>query len=279
MADIHPLLPNTGDIKQPAANELHAFVQLAHTLADSARAASLQWFRTRLDVDTKADASPVTIADQEVERLLRASIGAHFPAHGILGEEHGRERIDAEYVWVVDPIDGTRSFITGSPLWGTLLALLWHGRPQVGVIDMPVLRERWVGCSGKPTQFNGADCRTSGCAELGQARVYATSPDAFAPAEWAAFDAVSRAARMRRFGGDCHSYGLLAAGHVDMVIESQLQPYDYLALVPVIEGAGGVITDWSGKTLSMQSDGRVVAAATPELHRQAIARLAEHPGW
>ncbi len=263
----------------PSAEQLQSFAQLAHTLANSARATSTQWFRTRLDVDTKADASPVTIADQEVERALRASISAHFPAHGILGEEHGRDRIDAEYVWVIDPIDGTRSFITGSPLWGTLLALLWRGRPHMGLIDMPVLGERWVGCADRRTQFNGMDCQTSGCTELGQARVYATSPDAFTPAEWAAFDAVSRAGKMRRFGGDCHSYGLLASGHVDLVIEAELQPYDYLALVPVVEGAGGVITDWRGQPLHIQSDGRVVAAATPELHRQALACLAEHMNW
>ncbi|RJF92781.1 histidinol-phosphatase [Noviherbaspirillum saxi] len=257
------------------AADLQSVVQLAHSFADTAGAMSMQWFRTRLDIDTKADASPVTIVDQEVERLLRASIGEHFPTHGILGEEHGRDRIDAEYVWVVDPIDGTRSFITGSPLWGTLLALLRQGRPQVGMIDMPALEERWVGCAGQPTRFNGVDCHTSGCTRLDQARVYATSPDAFTATEWAAFDAVSRAAQMRRFGGDCHSYGLLASGHVDLVIEAELQPYDYLALVPIVEGAGGVITDWRGKALNIRSDGRVVAAATPELHHQVISQLAE----
>lgn len=271
MTSIQPTL-SAADPAHPT--DLDAFVRLAHGLADAARGMSMQWFRTPLAVDTKADASPVTLADREIERALRAGIGERFPTHGILGEEHGRDRIDAEYVWVIDPIDGTRSFITGSPLWGALLALLWRGRPRMGLVDMPVLGERWVGCAGHRTQLNGIDCHTSACTEIADARVYATSPDAFSAAEWAAFDAVSRAARMRRFGGDCHSYGLLASGHVDLVIEAELQPYDYLALVPVIEGAGGAISDWQGLPLGMASDGRVVAAATPELHRKALASLA-----
>ena len=252
---------------------LDAAADHAHGLADEARELALRWFRTRLAVDTKPDDSPVTIADREVEHRLRALIAARFPAHGLLGEEHGGERTDADWVWVLDPIDGTASFITGSPLWGNLIALLWRGRPVLGMINSPVLGERWVGVHGRRSQLGGEECRTSGCTRLAEARVYTTTPDTFDAAGWHAFDTLSRAAAMRRFGGDCHAYGLLASGHVDLVVEMGLQPYDYLALVPVIEGAGGVITDWAGQALGLRSDGRVVAAATAALHRQALSAL------
>jgi histidinol phosphatase-like enzyme (inositol monophosphatase family) len=263
-------------LQGPDAPTLDALTALAMNLADQARVQSLHWFRTPLDVSTKTDASPVTIADREVESLLREQIAAHRPTHGIFGEEHGRERLDADYVWVIDPIDGTRSFITGSPLWGTLLALLWRGRPQIGVIDIPTTVERWVGREDAPTLLNGKPCRTSNCASLAEAVLYSTSPDTFSAVELPAFEAVSRAVRMRRFGGDCYSYGLLASGHIDLVVEAELQPYDYFALIPVIQGAGGVITDWRGKPLSLDTDGRVLAAATAELHEEALAVINEH---
>lgn len=249
-------------------------VRLAEQLADEAGRLALRWFRGRVEVLTKADDSPVTVADREVERMLRERIAAARPGDGLLGEEHGRERLDAERVWVIDPIDGTKAFITGSPLWGNLLALLWRGRPVVGVVNLPALGECWVGRAGQPSRWNGAPCRSSGCTRLADARVYTTSPDAFDADGWRAFDTLSRRAALRRFGGDCHSYGSLASGHVDLVVESGLQPYDFLALVPVIEGAGGVITDWQGRALHMGSDGRVVAAATLELQAQALAALA-----
>jgi len=255
----------------PALDDLGAFA------ADAARRAgqaSLNWFRVPLTIDTKADESPVTVADRTVESLLRAEIVERFPDHGIFGEEHGRERMEAEHVWVIDPIDGTRSFITGWPLYGTLLAVLRQDKPVIGVIEMPALGERWVGIAGQPTRFQGAPCRTSDCRELAAASLYTTSPDAFDPAGWAVFDRVSRQVRTRRFGGDCYSYGLLAAGHIDLVIEAGLQPYDYLSLVPILEGAGGAIADWQGRPLTTQSDGRVVAAASPELLAAALAAIA-----
>jgi inositol-phosphate phosphatase/L-galactose 1-phosphate phosphatase/histidinol-phosphatase len=255
------------------AAALSAALGLAPRLADTAGALALRWFRTSVEVHTKADDSPVTIADRDVERAMRELIAQQAPGDGIYGEEHGRERADADGLWVLDPIDGTAAFITGSPLWGNLVAWLWRGRPVLGVLNAPALRERWVGAAGAPTQHDGADCRTSGCTRLADARVYTTSPDTFDAAQWRAFDAVSRAAAMRRFGGDCINYGLLASGHVDLVIEAGLAPYDYLALVPVIEGAGGVVTDWDGQPLHLGSDGRVVAAATRELHREVLGRL------
>jgi myo-inositol-1(or 4)-monophosphatase len=252
-------------------------LSLAARLADIAAAHSLSHFRTGLPVDLKADASPVTLADRAAEAAMRAVLAEVVPAHGILGEEHGSERVDAERVWVLDPIDGTKSFITGSPLWGTLIALVHRGRAEIGLIDMPVLGERWIGQPGVGTRCNGQPVRVSGCTALAQARVLTTSPDAFAPDEWAAYDAMSRRGAMRRFGGDCYGYAQLAGGHVDLVAECQLQPYDYMALVGVVEGAGGVITDWQGRALSIHSNGRVLAAATAALHREALAMLRTVP--
>jgi len=246
--------------------------RIADALADAAAAQSLARFRTPLDVITKADESPVTLADRDAEAAMRAILAQRCPADGIFGEEHGRERLEAGRVWVLDPIDGTRSFITGSPLWGTLIAVLEGGRVALGMVDMPVLRERWVGQDGRAAR-NGEPVRASGCRELALARIVTTSPDIFAPADWQAFDTLSRQCAMRRFGGDCYGYAQLAGGTIDLVVETGLQPYDYLGPAGLIEAAGGVITDWAGRPLGLDSDGRVVAAATPELHRQALAVL------
>lgn len=256
-----------------SARQLAAYAVFAQSLADRVRPLSRKWFRHSLDVDTKADDSPVTQADRQVEEALREAIASHHPGHGIFGEEFGPSHAEAEFVWSLDPIDGTRAFISGNPLWGTLLALLQRGRPVLGLIDIPMLDERWIGLAGEATRFNGEPCTASACADLSGAILYATSPDIFSVAELAAFDTLATQTRMRRFGGDCYSYGLLASGHVDLVVEAGLQPYDYLALAPVIEGAGGVMTDWSGQPLGLASQGRVIAAATPALHRQAMQAL------
>ncbi|PXW26437.1 histidinol-phosphatase [Paraburkholderia caballeronis] len=256
------------DEQQDGLNEFAAF---AAQLADEARQISLAYFRRKLEVETKSDESPVTVADREIEARLRARISAHYPAHGILGEEHGRERMDAEYVWVIDPIDGTRSFVTGWPIWGTLFAVLHKGRPVFGLIDAPVTGERWTGGpSGAYDQTSGR-LQTSDCRRLATANIYATSPDIFDDAERRIFEEVSRTAGSRRFGGDCYAYAMVAAGHVDAVVEAGLQPYDYLAIVPVVEAAGGRVTDWRGDTVGLGSDGRIIAAATPELHAELLA--------
>ncbi|MEJ8854576.1 histidinol-phosphatase [Variovorax robiniae] len=249
------------------------YLRVAQLLADAAAAESMKWFRTPLDVITKADESPVTLADRAAEIAMREILGAQRPADGIYGEEHGLERLDADSVWVLDPIDGTRSFITGSPLWGTLIGLLEGGRLTLGMIDMPVLKERWIGQAGGGATRNGEYVRASNVSEVGKARIVTTSPDIFGPADWQAFDRLSRACAMRRFGGDCYGYAQLAGGTIDLVVEAGLQPYDYLGPAGLIEAAGGVITDWSGQRLGLKSDGRVIAAATPELHRAALALL------
>jgi histidinol phosphatase-like enzyme (inositol monophosphatase family) len=257
-----------------SAERRKEFEAFASAIADGARALSLPRFRQPMSVSMKGDESPVTEVDRGVESMLRERIEAAWPMHGVLGEEYGAEHTDAEYVWSIDPIDGTRSFISGWPLWGTLIALLRNGKPVLGVLDMPALNERWIGHAGVGTTMNGAGCRTSRCRALAEATLYTTTPDMFTADEWARFDRTSRAAHARRFGGDCYGYGMLASGHIDAVIESNLMPYDFLAIAPVVEAAGGVVTDWEGHPVGLNSGKRVVAAATPELHAALIESLA-----
>ncbi|MBC8269436.1 MAG: histidinol-phosphatase [Rhodospirillaceae bacterium] len=235
-------------------------LELAVKLAECAHTSVLSYFRNPLDVDTKSDESPVTIADRETERMMRELIGETFPDHGILGEEFGAERTDAPYVWALDPIDGTKSFITGNPLFGTLISLLKDGHPIIGIIDMPALGERWIGCTGQQTTFNGKDVHVRPCAKLSDAWLYATSPHMFGEDGFPAFERVRKLSGCVLYGIDCYSYGLLANGSCDLVVEATMGTYDYCALVPVITGAGGIMTDWQGQPLDMKSDGRVIAA-------------------
>jgi inositol-phosphate phosphatase/L-galactose 1-phosphate phosphatase/histidinol-phosphatase len=232
------------------------------------------YFRSGVAIDDKADTTPVTAADREAEAAMRKMIGDAFPDHGILGEEHGAERVDAAYVWVLDPIDGTKSFVTGKPLFGTLIALLREGTPIVGVIDMPALDERWIGVDGRPTTFNGRPARVRPCPDLGRAWLYASSPHMFPGADAEAFERLRLKSRAAIYGADCYAYGLLASGTVDLVCEATTQPHDYCALVPVVTGAGGVISDWHGRPLGLQSDGRVLAAGDPSMHATAREVLA-----
>ena len=250
------------------------FITLAHRMADAARPIARRYFRAPIAVDAKDDRSPVTIADREIELAIRAMIAAECPDHGVIGEEHGAERADAEYVWVIDPIDGTRAFITGMPVFGTLIALLCDGRPILGVIDQPISSERWSGAQGHPTLFNGAPARTRPCANIASASLVSTSPDMYeSPQNGVPFRRLRAAVRNMRFGGDCYAFGLLACGFIDVITEAQLKPYDYCALVPVVEGAGGTITDWDGRPLNLHSDGRVLAAGDPRAHAQALKIL------
>lgn len=249
-------------------------VRLAHRLAEAARPVIRQHFRSRVAVDDKADASPVTVADREAETAMRRILEAEVPDHGIIGEEHGRVREGASHVWVLDPIDGTKAFITGKPIFGTLIALLQDGQPVLGIIDQAILGERWAGVAGRGTTFNGAAVRVRPCPSLAQATVNATSPLMFRGADLAAYERVRDAAKLPHFGGDCYAYGLLASGFIDLCIEASMQLYDYAALVPVIQGAGGTIGDWRGRPLDMDSDGTVMAAGDARVHREAVALLA-----
>mgnify|MGYP000417960997 CR=1 FL=1 len=250
------------------------FVPLAERLAAASGDVIRPFYRAGVAVDDKADDSPVTVADREAEAAMRAVLARDVPEHGILGEEYGPERTDAEWVWVLDPVDGTKGFITGLPTFGTLIALCRHGRPVLGIIDQPVSGDRWVGCEGRTTTLNGHVVHTRACPDAGRATLLATSPEMFRGADAAPWQRLEQAVKMRRFSADCLAYGVLAAGFVDLVAEADLQPYDYCAHVPVVEGAGGRITDWQGHPLTMHSDGRVLAAGDPALHAAALALLA-----
>ena len=249
-------------------------VALAQRLADAARPIANRYFRTAVTVDDKTDASPVTIADREAETAMRALLTEHVPQHGVFGEEHGVERADAEYVWVLDPIDGTRAFITGLPIFGTLIALLHRGVPVLGIIDQPILKERWLGVQGQPSTFNGQPIKVRACPTLDRAYMYSTSPIMFSGDVSRKHAALTTAVKLFRWGGDCYAYGLLASGHVDLVVENTLKLYDFAALVPVIAGAGGRVTDWRGKPLDMHSDGSIIAAGDTAVHRAAARILA-----
>jgi inositol-phosphate phosphatase/L-galactose 1-phosphate phosphatase/histidinol-phosphatase len=255
-------------------SELDAFVRSAEAMADAVRPLVLKHFADEVVYERKADASPVTAADREAEAAMRRIIAERWPEHGVLGEEFGADRADAPYIWVLDPIDGTKSFVTGKPLFGTLIALTRDGIPIVGVIDMPALGERWVGAADRPTAYNGRPVRVRTCSDLAAGWLYATSPQMFTGADAPAFERLRQRCYAALYGADLYAYGLLARGRVDLVCEASLQAYDYCAVVPVVRGAGGVITDWQGHPLAIDSDGRLLAAGDPQAHAAALAALA-----
>jgi len=249
-------------------------LELAGRLADAASAAIRPFFRKPFAMEAKADLSPVTEADRAAEAAMRAILAEERPSDGVIGEEYGPDRADAERVWVLDPIDGTRSFVAGRPIFGTLVALIEGGKPVVGLIHQPISGERWLGATGKPSTLNGALIRTRPCEVIGQAHLATTGPGYFTPESWTAFERVRVAARDTLWGGDCYNYGLLAAGHLDLVIEDGLKLYDFAALVPIVEGAGGAMRDWQGGPLDMGSDGKVIAAGDARLIDVTVAALA-----
>lgn len=260
-------------------SEAAAYLEFACRLADEAGARILPYFRRALTVDNKSASGgfdPVTAADRSAEAAIRDEIAKAYPSHAILGEEHGRTGGEATLTWLIDPIDGTRSFILGQLHWGTLIALNDGGRPIVGVVHQPFVGETFVGFPGGAEWRRGDERRrlsTRPCVRLDDAIVCTTHPDHLAGrAERAAFDLVAARARLVRYGGDCYSYCLLAMGLVDLVIESGLFPYDVQPLIPIVEGAGGVVTDWSGGRADR--GGQVVAAGDRSLHEAVLGILA-----
>ncbi len=256
------------------------FTAFIGRLATASGETILPFFRTSLSIDNKSSAQdsrefdPVTEADRAAEAVMRRLIKANFPQHGIVGEEFGNEREDAEYVWVLDPIDGTKSFIAGFPIWGTLIALLHRGMPVFGMMHQPYIGERFSGDSGSadykgPTGERKLQVRR--CALLQDATLFTTSPLLMNAGDRAAFGRVQDAARLTRFGGDCYSYCMLAAGHLDLVVETELKPYDIAALIPIITGAGGIVTTWDGEPA--QNGGRIVAAGDARVHEAALKLL------
>ncbi|MEE9375565.1 MAG: histidinol-phosphatase [Rhizobiaceae bacterium] len=256
---------------QPPVDELTKFF---HILCDAAEKQTLPRFRTRLAIDNKEAEGfdPVTEGDREAERAIRALIQQHYPDHGIIGEEFGAHNETAELQWVIDPIDGTRSFISGLPLWGTLIGLYQNGIPIAGVMDQPYLGERYLAVDGKANMFyqkgSPTPLATSSINKLSNATLFTTSPHLMQNTTDEAYFNVEQQVELFRYGCDCYAYTMLAAGQIDLVIETGLFIYDIAALIPIIESAGGVVTNWQGE--SCASGGQILAAANQELHEQAM---------
>ena len=252
------------------------FAAFVEQLATASGETILPFFRTSLAIDNKKrDAfDPVTAADRGAENTMRALIRKTFPSHGIFGEEFGEERTDAEYVWVLDPIDGTKSFINGMPTWGTLIGLMRFGEPVFGLMHQPFIGERFSGDGGAALYRgpNGKrDLHVRECGALSDALLATTSPRLMNATDLAAFQRVEQKVKLSRYGGDCYAYCMLAAGHIDLVIETELKPYDIIPLIPIIAGAGGIVTTWDNGP--PQTGGRVVAAGDKRMHKAALEIL------
>lgn len=258
--------------------EVEEYLRFAVAAVEATGSIALGYFRRGVGVVDKGSGGffdPVTAADREIEAALRAAIAARWPGHGVIGEEDGVASGEGTLYWLIDPIDGTRSFITGMPAWGTMLGLVEAGEPRLGVVHQPFLGETYCGDRSRAwLRSRGSEMAIAArpTRALADAVLYCTHPSMFAGADAAAFDRVAAACRMSRFGGDCYAYCLLALGQIDMVVENGLQPYDILPLIPILEGAGAVVTDWHG--CSPLAGGHVAVAATAELHAELLERLA-----
>ncbi len=249
----------------------HDVIEFARSLADTSRAMLRQAGRDPIHRWAKSDGSPVTATDRAVETRLREAIEKRYPDHGVVGEEHGESSSDRELVWVLDPIDGTLAFMAGIPVYGTLIALLQDRTPVLGIIDMPATGERWIGCRGHATTRNGEPVRVRECEDLSGALLSTSNPDFFSPTDLPALERLRIATSWTVYGGSCMAYAQVASGRIDIGIDVDFDPHDYLALVPVIEGAGGTISDWAGESLTLDSGDRFVASCSPHLHQQTLA--------
>ncbi len=253
------------------------FSSFVDQLATASGDTILPFFRTALAIENKkvGGFDPVTAADRAAEQTMRALIRKQFPEHGILGEEYGAERTDAEYVWVLDPIDGTKSFISGMVAWGTLIGLMRNNEPVFGLMHQPFTRERFSG-DGGATHYRGPAgnraLRVRECASLADALLYTTSPLLMSTADRAIFQKVENKVRLSRYGGDCYAYCMLAAGQIDLIIETEIKPHDIVPLIPIIVGAGGIVTTWENGPA--QNAGRVVVAGDKRVHQAALEILA-----
>jgi histidinol phosphatase-like enzyme (inositol monophosphatase family) len=257
-----------------------SLIAAAVAAADAAGAIIRPFFRSGVAADLKSDQSPVTIADRSAEQAMRTLLTERFPNHGILGEEFGLERPDAALRWVLDPIDGTRAFITGRPVFGTLIALFQDDHPILGIIDQPVTGERWIGAQGRPTTFHGPFGGTAGCRacpSLSDAELSCTSPGMLMGDDIPRWERLRRAVRRNSWGGDCYAYGLVALGQIDIILECDMKVWDWGALVPVIEGAGGSVTDWHGRPLRPDGDLYVLAAGDKALLPAILRELNHSP--
>ena len=255
---------------------LDADIALANRLADAAREAIRPYFRTAMTATRKDDATPVTLADRAAEQAMRRILGAEAPRDAVHGEEFGAQAGTSGRTWVLDPIDGTTGFLAGRPIFGTLIALVVEGWPVLGIIDQPILNERWIGATGQPTTLNGKPARTRACRALADAAIATTGPHYFDDHDGGHFMALAAKTDHKRMvmGGDCYNYAMLASGHLDLVCEANLKLHDYAALVPVVEGAGGVMCDWNGDPLHAGSDGHVLALGDPARVEDVVEALA-----
>ena len=253
--------------------DIAMFTPFAQSLADVSRAIVLDCLASAGSFETKDDLSPVTIVDKKVEQALRERITQQYPDHGILGEEYDSQNLDAEYVWVIDPIDGTKAFITGMPIYGTLISLTRDGFPILGIIEHPVTEERWAGMEGSVSTYNGHEIRTRGCGRLEDAIVSIGNPESLSLGEDLAFKELRRRTKWGIYGGNCYVYGRLAMGRVDISVDGGLDPFDFCALDAVVRGAGGMMSDWEGKRLSIRSGHRVVAVGDAALHPNVVEVL------
>ncbi len=251
-------------------DSIEVFTRFGESLVDASGKLILNYWRQGPEVYTKADASPVTIADRRAEATIREMIESEYPDHGIAGEEFGHEKMDAEYIWSIDPIDGTKAFISGSPLFGTLIALLKEGTPILGIIDIPATGERWIGGDKLPATLNGRPLQTRTGLNLCDATSGSTSPKMFTGGDMERLQRLHDEINLPIYGGDCYLYGMLALGSIDLVIEAQLSDYDYLAPAALIEAAGGIATDWQGDALGIGTTDKIIAAGDKKLHAQVI---------
>lgn len=248
-----------------------AMRQCAMAMAADAREIARAHFRGALTSEQKDDRTPVTAADRAIERRWRERLAATFPAHGVFGEEEGPDRIDAEWVWVLDPIDGTKAFASGNPLFGSLIGLMHRGAPVLGVLEVPALGERWIGVRGGIAERDGVRLAVRAPRPLERAVLYCTTPDPLAAMP--GFAELRRCVQWTSYGGDCVAYAFVAAGTADLVVDRGLKPYDWCALVPILEAAGGVLLDWNLKPLTLDADGTALAASNRELAAMARAVL------
>jgi len=250
---------------------LPQLLAFAHGLADEARSVVRQHFRNMPEFERKADGTPVSIADRAIERRLRQRIAARFPDHGVLGEEEGPTRLDAEHVWALDPIDGTKAFLAGSPLFGSLIGLLHRGEPVVGVLEAPALGERWAAAKGLGAAHQSRKIRVRQPRPLAECVLGCTTPDPMSADP--GFSRLRQQVRWTTYGGDCCAYGFVAMGGIDVLVDRGLKPWDWCALVPIVQEAGGVLLDWNLQPLSLQSEGSVLCASHRDVAAAASAVL------
>ena len=253
------------------ASPYDEYLNFANLLADESENIIFNYFRKKIDIKNKEDNSPVTIADQKVELRIRELINSKFPSHGILGEEYESFKIDSEFVWVIDPIDGTRSFIAGHKDFGTLIALLYKNKPVIGIINCPAHKERWIGIENQQTTLNNKLISTSSIKNIEESYMFTSGIYFDEPILRNGFEKIKSKSRYYRLGGDCYMYGMLASGLIDLVIEDTLKPHDYMALINVIEGAGGKVSDKFGNDININSDGSLVASCNKSIHKDLIS--------